>query len=232
MKKWMCCGVVTVNTEAHTWKGNVCEKCGYKRSSSSSGGSYNPVQKPEIIIEGGSADLENDGTTLVITPDEGMTISKVTVNGEEVPVTDNKITGVKAGDKIEVICTKIEPAKEEIDKGFKEKVLNLKIAVRTTKTTKENIKATVKDSKELKSLVKEIEKAGYTVKYKFYKSTRRASKYSAVREKANRTYINTTGKKGTKYFYKAKVMVYDRNNKLIAASELKQCKYGARLWTK
>ena len=253
-KKWMCCGAVTVETEAHTWKGNVCEKCGYKHSSgnsgssggsgsggsgssggsssSSSGGSYNPVQKPEIIIKGGSADLEKDGTTLVITPDEGMTISKVTVNGKEVTVTDNKITGTKAGDKIEVVCTKIEPAKEELSRTFKEKILNLKITVRTTKTTRGNIKVTVKDSEKLDNLVKDIEKAGYTVKYKFYKSTKKASKYSAAREKTSRTYINTAGKKGRKHFYKAKIMIYDRNNKLIASSELKQCKYGARLWTK
>lgn len=242
-KKWMCCGVVTVKTEVHTWKGNVCEKCGYKHSSgnsgssggsssSSSGGLYNPVQKPEIVIKGGSADLEKDGTTLVITPDEGMTISKVTVNGKEVTVTDNKITGTKAGDKIEVVCTKIEPAKEELSRTFKEKILNLKITVRTTKTTRGNIKVTVKDSEKLDNLVKDIEKAGHTVKYKFYKSTKKASKYSAAREKTSRTYINTAGKKGRKHFYKAKIMIYDRNNKLIASSELKQCKYGARLWTK
>ena len=232
MKKWMCCGVVTVETEAHTWKGNVCEKCGYKRSSSSSGGSYNPVQKPEIIIEGGRADLERNGTTLIITPDEGTTISKVTVNGQEVSVTDNKITGVKTGDKIEVICTRIEPTKEELEKTFKDKLLNLKITVRTTKTMKKNIKVTVKDNEKLNNLVKDIEEAGYTVKYKFYKSTKKASKYSAALEKVNRAYINTRGRKGTKYFYKAKVMVYDRNNKLVASSQLKQCKYGTRLWTK
>ena len=115
---------------------------------------------------------------------------------------------------------------------FKEKILNLKITVRTTKTTRGNIKVTVKDSEKLDNLVKDIGKAGYTVKYKFYKSTKKASKYSAAREKTSRTYINTAGKKGRKHFYKAKIMIYDRNNKLIASSELKQCKYGARLWTK
>ena len=247
-KKWMCCGVVTVETEAHSWKGNVCEKCGYKHSSgnsgssggsgsggsssSGSGGAYDPSQKPEIIIKGGSADLENDGTTLVITPDEGMTISKVTVNGKEVTITDNKITGTKAGDKIEVICTKIEPTKEELARTFKEKILNLKITVRTTKTTKGNIKVTVKGSEKLDNLVKDIEKAGYTVKYKFYKSTKKASKYSAMLEKKGCTYTNTTGKNGKKYFYKVKIMVYDKKNKLIAVSDLTQCKYGVRLWNK
>ena len=231
-QKYTCCGAVTVSAEAHTWKGNLCEKCSYKRASSGSGSSYNPVQKPEIIIKGGSADLEKDGTTLVITPDEGMTILKVTVNGKEVTVTDNKITGTKAGDKIEVVCTKIEPTKEELARTFKEKILNLKITVRTTKTTKKNIKVTVKGSEKLDNLVKDIEKAGYTVKYKFYKSTKKASKYSAILEKKSCTYTNTTGKNGKKYFYKVKIMVYDKKNKLIAASDLTQCKYGVRLWTK
>ena len=136
----------------------------------SGGGSYVPVQKPEIITgEGGKATLENNGTTLVISPDDGMQISKVTVNGNEVTVTDNKITGLKTGDKVEVTFDKIPPAKEEIDKAFKEKLLNLGLTVRTSKTTKKNVKAVVKETSELKDLIKEIKDAGYTVKYKFYR---------------------------------------------------------------
>ena len=72
---------------------------------------------------------------------------------------------------------------------------------------------------------------GYTVKYKFYRSTKKASEYKAVKTKDTDTYINTVGKKGTKYYYKAKVLVYD-GNKLIAQTELKQCSYGVRTWSK
>ena len=72
---------------------------------------------------------------------------------------------------------------------------------------------------------------GYTVKYKFYRSTNKASKYKAVKAKDTDTYINTAGKKGTRYYYKAKVLVYDGKT-LIAQTELKQCRYGVRSWSK
>ena len=196
-------------------------------------GSYVPVQKPEIITgEGGKATLENNGTTLVIAPDDGMQISKVTVNGNEVTVTDNKITGLKTGDKVEVTFGKIPPAKEEIDKAFKEKFLNLGLTVRTSKTTKKNVKAVVKETSELKDLIKEIKDAGYTVKYKFDRSTKKSSKYIATVTKTENTYTNTTGKKGTKYYYKARLAVYDTDGNLVAQTELKQCKYGLRTWSK
>ena len=199
----------------------------------SGGGSYVPVQKPEIITgEGGKATLENNGTTLVISPDDGMQISKVTVNGNEVTVTDNKITGLKTGDKVEVTFDKIPPAKEEIDKAFKEKLLNLGLTVRTSKTTKKNVKAVVKETSEVKDLIKEIKDAGYTVKYKFYRSTKKSSKYIATVTKTENTYTNTTGKKGTKYYYKARLAVYDTDGNLVAQTELKQCKYGLRTWSK
>lgn len=45
-------------------------------------------------------------------------------------------------------------------------------------------------------------------------------------------YINTYGKKGTLYYYKVKVMVYDKDGNLTAQTALKQCKYASRLWTK
>ncbi len=120
-------------------------------------------------------------------------------------------------------------AKAEADKKIAEqlntliKEVNLK--VRTSKTAKKNIKAVVSGD------VKALTDAGYTVKYKFYRSEKKASKYVAKATKAGKTYINTAGKKGTKYYYKAKALVYD-GDKLVGQTVLKQCKYGARTWSK
>ena len=120
-------------------------------------------------------------------------------------------------------------AKDEADKKIAEqldtliKEVNLK--VRTSKTAKKNIKAVVLGD------VKAITDAGYTVKYKFYRSTKKTSKYEAKATKAGKTYINTVGKKGTKYYYKAKALVYD-GDKLAGQTELKQCRYGVRTWSK
>ena len=103
------------------------------------------------------------------------------------------------------------------------KEVNLK--VRTSKTSKKNIKAVVSGD------VKAITDAGYTVKYKFYRSEKKSSKYKAAKVKDTNTYINTTGKKGTKYYYKAKALVYD-GDKLVGQTVLTQCKYGVRTWSK
>ena len=196
-------------------------------------GHYVPVQKPEIVAgEGGKTSLENSGRTLVITPDDGMEISKVTVNGKGVTVTDNKLTGLKTGDKVEVTFAKIPPTKEETDKAFKEKALKLELTVRTSKTAKKNIKAVVKETPEIKDFIKELDAAGYTVKYKFYRSDRKSSKYVSMITKTENTYTNTTGKKDAKYYYKAKLMIYDNEGSLTAQTELKQCRYGKRIWTR
>ncbi|MDD7307384.1 MAG: hypothetical protein PUG78_03115, partial [Eubacteriales bacterium] len=110
-------------------------------------------------------------------------------------------------------------------------IKEIKLKASTSKTSKKNIKVRAGNVKNLNSLIKEAKAMGYTVKYKFYKSTRKASKYIALKTKDTDTYINTAGKKGTKYYYKAKVLVYDGKN-LIAQTELKQCGYGSRIWSR
>ena len=120
-------------------------------------------------------------------------------------------------------------AKDEADKVIANQlntlVKEVNLKVRTSKTSKKNIKAVVSGD------VKAITDAGYTVKYKFYRSTKKASKYAVLKTKADNTYINTKGKKGTKYYYKAKALVY-QGDKLVGQTVLKQCKYGARTWSK
>ena len=106
-----------------------------------------------------------------------------------------------------------------------------KLKATTSKTTKKSIKVKIGEAKNSNSLIKEAKAMGYTVKYKFYRSTKKSSKYIALKTKDTDTYINTAGKKGTKYYYKAKVLVYDGKN-LIAQTELKQCRCGVRSWNK
>ena len=84
----------------------------------------------------------------------------------------------------------------------------------------------------LKGDLKAITDAGYTVKYKFYRSTKKSAGYKAVLTKKAPTYFNTYGKQGTMYYYKARVMIYDKEGNFVAQTALKQCKYASRLWTK
>ena len=119
---------------------------------------------------------------------------------------------------------------ENIDKA-KSLIKELKFRAVSSKTAKRNIKVTVKMSSKDNALIKELSDMGYTVKYKYYRSVKRASKYTAVKTKSGKTYINTKGKKGTKYYYKIRAVVYD-GDKVIAQSALKQCKYAVRKWTR
>ena len=120
-------------------------------------------------------------------------------------------------------------AKADADKviadQLKTMIKDVNLKVRTSKTSKKNIKAVVSGD------VKALTDAGYTVKYKFYRSTKKASKYAVLKTKADNTYINTKGKKGTKYYYKAKALVY-QGDKLVGQTVLTQCKYGVRTWSK
>ena len=107
-----------------------------------------------------------------------------------------------------------------------ELVKDLRLKARSTKTSKGNIKVTLMVNKDE---IKAIEDLGYTVKYKYYRSMKKASSYKAMLEKAGKTYTNTTGKKGTRYYYKARIMVYDSEGTLIAKTALTQCKYAVRI---
>ena len=199
-----------------------------------SSGTYKPTQKPEIIAgEGTKAGLTLNGTKATITVEEGYEITDVLVNGVSLgKVTE--ITGLKTGDKVE-----IKTAKKQTEPEFNisSYVKDLKLVARSSKTANKNIRikvASVTDQNGNNVDLEELKAKGYTVKYKFYRSEKKASEYGARIEKDtdNNSYINNTGKKGVKYFYKVRVMVYDANGRLVAQSELKQCRYAVRTWSK
>ena len=121
---------------------------------------------------------------------------------------------------------------EEPQVDAKALTAKLTLVARSAKTAKKNIKVTVSLDKQDKAIIKELKDAGYTVKYRFYRSTKKAAGYKAAVTKKTASYTNTGGKKGTKYFYKVQIRVYDENGKLTAKTALKQCKYASRTWTK
>ena len=121
---------------------------------------------------------------------------------------------------------------EEPQTDVKALTAKLTPVARSAKTAKKNVKVTTSLDKQDKAIIKELKDAGYTVKYRFYRSTKKAAGYKAAVTKKTAAYTNTGGKKGTKYFYKVQVRVYDENGKLTAKTALKQCKYASRTWAK
>ena len=123
-------------------------------------------------------------------------------------------------------------AAEEPAVDAKALVSKLTPAVRSAKTAKKNVKVTASLDKQDKEIISQLKDAGYMVKYRFYRSTKKAAGYKAAVTKKASTYTSTSGKKGTKYFYKVQVRVYDASGKLAAKTALKQCRYASRTWNK
>ena len=99
-------------------------------------------------------------------------------------------------------------------------VQDLSIAVRTAKVGKK-VKVTVKAD------VQTLIDNGYTVTYKFYKSTKKGSGYKNTVNKTTNTYTNTNPVKGKNY-YKVKLVVKNADGAVVATTPLTQCKYGVR----
>ena len=124
----------------------------------------------------------------------------------------------------------LDKTKEELEVIKKEMALdkamdNFSVKARSEKTSKGYIKVkAIADTEEL-------EKLGYTVKYKFYRSTSKNGTYS-YKFTSNGTYTNTGGTKGKTYFYRVKAVVYDADNNVVAETKIKDCKYASRKFGK
>ncbi len=164
-------------------------------------------------------------------------LGQKTYERDELQKLVNETTGttVKAEiNKDNVDTAAEEPTEENAAKIAKARsiVKNMKLVARSSKTAKKNIKAVLKSDAKVNASIKELKDLGFTVKYRFYRSTKKAASYKSTVTKKTASYTNTSGKKGTKYFYKVQVRVYDENGKLVAKTALKQCKYASRTWTK
>ena len=115
------------------------------------------------------------------------------------------------------------PIKEQNAAHVKELMQSAKFKVTTTKTSKKSVKVQVA-AKSSKTMISDIKSLGYTVKYQFYRSTKKDAGYKLLKTSSKNSFIST---KGTKYYYKARVLVYDGKT-LVAKSALRQCSYGAR----
>ncbi len=132
------------------------------------------------------------------------------------------------GQKI-VTLTVNDISDERREEELADLVAGLKLKASSTKTAAGSVKVTLQITEGDIDAIKEL---GYTVKYKFFRSTYYNKGYQGKINGSGLTYVNTAGTKGTRYYYKARVMVYDEDGSLAAYSKLPQCRYAARIWTK
>ena len=132
------------------------------------------------------------------------------------------------GQKI-VTLTVNDISDERREEELADLVAGLKLKASSTKTAAGSVKVTLQITEGDIDAIKEL---GYTVKYKFFRSTYYNKGYQGKINGSGLTYVNTAGTKGTRYYYKARVMVYDEDGSLAAYSKLPQCRYAARIWSK
>lgn len=110
----------------------------------------------------------------------------------------------------------------------------MKLTARSARTAKKNVRVVLKTDAATGKALAALKEQGYTVKYSFYRGTASGSRvaYRAALTKKTAVYINTVGKAGQRYYYKARIRIYDRNGKLAAQTGLGQCRYAKRIWTK
>ena len=202
-----------------------------------SGSSYNyytiqaSVNANGSITPSGKVSVrEGSDQTFTITPDQGYDVADVKIDGKSIgAVRSYTFEKVKGSHTIEV-----EIDREDVIKQAKAEELTASIVLtaRSVKTAKKNVKVRLEMDAESAAAIRELQALGYTVKYKFYRSEKKAWQYEAKLTKTSKVYVNTQGEKGKRYYYKARVLVYDQNGRLVTYSKLTQCKYAARLWTK
>ena len=206
------------------------------------------ANKSKEIILNVSKDAVKDATKADVTLDKSFidsivkdTDAKLTIKtpfGDKTYTQDElkAMSQAAAGSTVTIAVEKAaeEPTDDTVANIAKAKSItaDLKLAARSSKTAKKNIKAVLKSDAKVKASIKELKDLGFTVKYRFYRSTKKAASYKSAVTKKAATYTNTSGKKNTKYFYKVQVRVYDENGKLVAKTALKQCKYASRTWSK
>lgn len=112
---------------------------------------------------------------------------------------------------------------------IKNMVKDMQLYALSKKTSKKNINVTIARNDDLEL----IESLGYSVEYRLYRAAKKPSKFSFRSKKMDSdTFVNTKGKRGTRYYYKMRVVVYDEYGYRIASTKLNQCTYTSRKWTK
>lgn len=196
------------------------------------------VELKLVTSNGAVTDFHGGNVTVTIKPSAALNAKEVIC----VYIDDNgvyhRVDGKKNADGTYIFTTghfstyaimSVEDAEKvfaQQDAKAAEQAKEIMLQARSAKTAKGNIKVNLKVNEDA---IKAIEDLGYTVKYKFYRSTIKNAKYVGKFETTAKTYTNTTGKKGTRYYYKARVMVYDAQGELVAKTALTQCKYACRI---
>ena len=155
-----------------------------------------------------------------VTKDDAAAIEAARAAYDLLSETDKAVFSEALTKKLIAAEAALKEATKFTDENAKAYVQDLAVTVRTAKVGKK-VKVTV--NADVQTLVDN----GFTVEYKFYKSTKKSSGYKNTVNKAANTYTNTNPVKGKNY-YKVKLVVKNADGAVVATTPLTQCKYGVR----
>lgn len=150
-----------------------------------------------------------------------------TTHFSEFGLVDAEEAGITEKDAQEPETDKLSDRKEA-----KKIVSKMRLTTTASKTKQQSVKLQMKQSKKTRKDIKALQSLGYNVKYRFFRSTKKSKGYRRLTTKNTNAYTSVKGKKGTRYYYKTQLCVYDKEGKLIAKTALKQSKYAEKVWTK
>jgi len=118
-----------------------------------------------------------------------------------------------------------------VDK-IQEQLNKLTLSPSSSYTNKKTVKVSLNLNKTSKAAIKAIKNMGYKVKYEFYRSTKKGSGYALVKTSSNPYFTNLSGKKGTTYYYKVRVIVTEESGWPENETKLSKSKYTSKKWKK
>ncbi len=149
---------------------------------------------------------------------------------------NESVNGDKTGEAVEYAVVTLNakssvsyPQKEEINDENVISLIeesNLQARTRYTKNMNTNVYLICEEE----NILEKIEAAGYKIQYQFYRSTEKRSGYEFRLAKDTGSYINTIGKKNTMYYYRIKLVIYNKEDEYIGETKVLNCWYGNRLW--
>ncbi len=195
------------------------------------------VNKVTVTINGtaatpteGKYKLTTTGENVIIAKDSAGNETKFTVTVSRRYSSSKTQTATEEQKQAEIEKAEAEKKAAEIEEVKTTTASLDSMKARSSKTAKGKVKVVAKLSDTEKAQVAKFKELGYTVKYRFYRSIKKSSGYKAMKTGTTGTYINTNGKKGTRYYYKVQIRVYDKDGNLVAKTALKNCKYATRVF--
>ena len=161
----------------------------------------------------------------IYTTDYAGTTKNTAVAGVINKVTESQILALKAN------LTKRQDLTEDADAKLQAYLNNATVKVTTKALGNGKIRVNARFDAETYNDIVGLCKSDYTISYKFYHKTAKATAFKGPKEKSRNyiTYTKASLKKGTKYKFQCGVVIKDKDGKVVAEKSYRASTTGSRI---